>query len=94
MGSGNGLVLSGSKPLSEPVSTWIDVAIWQYLVTNELNKINGFLTSHTPSNLYPYRVDISHWPGASKTASKATDFMVKFSDKFGLIWFEKFWKDN
>ena len=33
IGLGNGLVLSGSKPLPEPVLTWSYVAIWRHLAT-------------------------------------------------------------
>ena len=30
IGSGNGLVLSGTKPLPEPVLTQIDITIWSH----------------------------------------------------------------
>ena len=33
IGLGNGLVLSGNKPLPEPMSTEIYVAIWGHLAT-------------------------------------------------------------
>ena len=33
IGSGNGLLLSGNKPLSEPMLTQIFVAIWRHQAT-------------------------------------------------------------
>ena len=39
IGSGNGLVPSGNKPLPEPILTQIFVAIWRHLVKTKSSKV-------------------------------------------------------
>ena len=92
IGSGNGLVLSGNKPLPEPMLTQFHVTIWHHQATTRITRTLAFWWYPPPPHDYPY-----YWfildPKSKEdkvTNYKFTNKSYKFKE-FAKILFFSFW---
>ena len=88
IGSGNGLVSSGSKPLPEPVWTQVYVATWRHWVALGFNKYSVIsntlcqLIWRTFVEVYDQQVFVSCWPYQMETFSK----LLALTGVTGIHW--------